>query len=471
MGTIEDKLNLLLQTKNDIGSALIEKGQTVSEDTPFSEYADKVRAISGGGGTPAEKELVAGRDWIVQKILGGTQVPSLNGIYQLPNYVLAFKSSSSTQYYSEDFINFETFSFKDADGNVVRSSTRTIGDPCINGQHILIPEKISSSTTSKYGYFSEDAGETWRLLTFNTAVSWIGALYLNGVYIVYGNNKTYMYSDDECNTWESINFPSTPGSTISGVAYQGKFVIIGTEVRASADGITWETLTTNRPNVSCYHAIVWKDRLYTLNSDSGNTYSYTDDLTNWTTVTHGVSAAKRFYPGDSVLLTTGSNTSTGETVRILPDGSYTVEEFPYSTAWYLAYGQGVFYGYQQANGGVVNESFDGRLYVDMTGAEPSNSIMLLQDNPMAYSLSDVEVSSISVGLLPNKVVYVAGEQFDPTGLVVLTQLSDGTRRWYSEDDVIVSEEPLEAGQTTVSVKMEAMDVTHSIDVPITVLNS
>lgn len=46
MGTTADKLNLLLQTKADIKAALIEKGQTVDDNTPFSAYANKIREIS-----------------------------------------------------------------------------------------------------------------------------------------------------------------------------------------------------------------------------------------------------------------------------------------------------------------------------------------------------------------------------------------------------------------------------------------
>lgn len=45
-GTTTDKLERLMQTKADIKSALIEKGQSPGD--VFSEYANMVRAISGG---------------------------------------------------------------------------------------------------------------------------------------------------------------------------------------------------------------------------------------------------------------------------------------------------------------------------------------------------------------------------------------------------------------------------------------
>lgn len=47
MNTTTDKLNLLLQTKADLKAALIEQGQEVTDETPFSAYPDLVRAISG----------------------------------------------------------------------------------------------------------------------------------------------------------------------------------------------------------------------------------------------------------------------------------------------------------------------------------------------------------------------------------------------------------------------------------------
>ena len=48
MGTLTEKLNYLLTTKNKIRQALIEKGISILEDTPFREYADKIKEISTG---------------------------------------------------------------------------------------------------------------------------------------------------------------------------------------------------------------------------------------------------------------------------------------------------------------------------------------------------------------------------------------------------------------------------------------
>ena len=48
MGTIADKLQKLLNSKEAIKTAIEEKGQTVPDTAPLSAYADKIRAIQTG---------------------------------------------------------------------------------------------------------------------------------------------------------------------------------------------------------------------------------------------------------------------------------------------------------------------------------------------------------------------------------------------------------------------------------------
>ena len=45
---VEGKFQYLMETKEQIKAAIQEKGQTISSSTPFRDYADKIRAISGG---------------------------------------------------------------------------------------------------------------------------------------------------------------------------------------------------------------------------------------------------------------------------------------------------------------------------------------------------------------------------------------------------------------------------------------
>lgn len=50
MGTISDKLTYLSDTKSAIRSAITDKGVPVTDSDSFRSYADKIKAISGGGG-------------------------------------------------------------------------------------------------------------------------------------------------------------------------------------------------------------------------------------------------------------------------------------------------------------------------------------------------------------------------------------------------------------------------------------
>lgn len=45
---VEGKFQYLMETKERIKAAIQEKGQSISSSTPFRDYADKIRAISGG---------------------------------------------------------------------------------------------------------------------------------------------------------------------------------------------------------------------------------------------------------------------------------------------------------------------------------------------------------------------------------------------------------------------------------------
>lgn len=48
MGTVRDKLNLLLNTKQSIREAIVGKGQAVADTDPFSSYPEKIAAIQTG---------------------------------------------------------------------------------------------------------------------------------------------------------------------------------------------------------------------------------------------------------------------------------------------------------------------------------------------------------------------------------------------------------------------------------------
>ena len=76
MATIAEQLTSLANTKTAIKDAIVAKGVTVADDTPFSGYAAKIGEIQGGGGAPATKFGVS-----IDNIIGDVDA---NGAYINP---------------------------------------------------------------------------------------------------------------------------------------------------------------------------------------------------------------------------------------------------------------------------------------------------------------------------------------------------------------------------------------------------
>ena len=71
MATIAEQLTSLANTKTAIKDAIVAKGVTVADDTPFSGYAAKIGEIQagGGGGTPTDEWQPNPKWWDIKKIL------------------------------------------------------------------------------------------------------------------------------------------------------------------------------------------------------------------------------------------------------------------------------------------------------------------------------------------------------------------------------------------------------------------
>lgn len=96
MSAISEKLALLLHTKSDLKASLIEKGQSVTEESVFADYADKVRAIETGTALPtladpgAADDLAAGKQLIAQDgsvVTGNVQTVTQGGAYRYPGQI------------------------------------------------------------------------------------------------------------------------------------------------------------------------------------------------------------------------------------------------------------------------------------------------------------------------------------------------------------------------------------------------
>lgn len=113
----QKKLTYLQETKDAIKSALIEKGQTVSDTDTFRSYADKILAIQGGGAT--ETDIIPEQEFALA-------LNSQLGVHMASGFDL-FSLKSGEKYYV--VWGEETFTCTAVDGVFEGAPCVAIGNP------------------------------------------------------------------------------------------------------------------------------------------------------------------------------------------------------------------------------------------------------------------------------------------------------------------------------------------------------
>lgn len=67
MSTIADKLRTILGIKTEIKQAIVDKGGTLDDTTPFAEYPAKILEIQGGSGKSLNRKELMRRVYILSK--------------------------------------------------------------------------------------------------------------------------------------------------------------------------------------------------------------------------------------------------------------------------------------------------------------------------------------------------------------------------------------------------------------------
>lgn len=313
MSTTAEKLATLLQTKANIKSAIIEKGQEIADDTPFSEYADKIRSISSGNSIVWEEGgmLPSGSSW--------SSVAYGNGKF-------VAMSKSGVAAYSSDGITWKSTTLP-----VTNIECTVYG----GGKFVAIP-----NSNSVFLYSTD--GITWKTSTVSNSY-WYSITYGNGKFVAVGSNNKIAYSADGIN-WQVITLSYSGDGLLAVTFGNDKFVAVGDGTTGvySEDGVNWaETSVTNDVNDQ-FLTIVYGDGVYIapIYNSTKLAYSYDGIVWNQAKLPCNLYWWRSAFGNETFIITDGDT----PTLLLSSDGiSWNVGLFPRNMAYSsITYGDGKF---------------------------------------------------------------------------------------------------------------------------------
>ena len=253
-----DKLNKLLETKQAIKQAIIDKGVEVSDDTVFADYPSKIDSIEGGGGNSYYEDLFN------QRTNNGTDFTSL----------------------------FESSSAKVLDVSKINTSNVTTMMNMFSGCQYLESLDVSNFNTSKvwnmYQMFHQCKNlESLDVSNFNTSnVTNMGGIFYQCLNLksinlsIFNTSKVTTMADmfEYCQSLTSIDLSNFDTSKVTSMSY----MFANCTNLTSLDVSNFDTSNvTNMRNVFAYCSkLIEIKGLNNWNIEKVTSYNYVSDMFN-----------------------------------------------------------------------------------------------------------------------------------------------------------------------------------------------